>query len=853
MPASFAPQDAKATPVAGMFLPEDLNSKDFEIAVIDALKTLGKEPQTAGTSDLFVALGTVLRNYLIPKGQSTRKRRVVSRAKHMNYLSIEYLPGSNISNALDATGFTGIAREVLEKWQRNPKSVFEYETDAGLGNGGLGRLASCFLDSLANLDFPAVGYGLLYKNGFFRQVIDKTTGLQIEEADTWMKDGNPFGMPREDRSHYTVEFYGGHIEVKGLAHDIQIASRDGETVNVQRLWEVGDIDVAYPDSPEAGKIRQINDCLYPNDLQLRLFQEHFFASLSVQDILARHLRIYPYINNLEDSAAIQLNDTHGVLASLELLRILEKEHRMRPDEAIAMARKVFFFTNHTLMPEASEEWDWSMFSKILPRHYAIVRYLQNDLEKEIRAKFAHLPAEEQDAMIGRIYLIKDGKVRMSFVAAYLAGGMNGVSKMHSELLKEKYHDFLLLRGEDFIKNCTNGISPRDWLLRTNPALAELFTEITGNEDWVTDLSSLGETLKPLVDDEDFRTRFRQIKRANKARFAAYVREKGGPEISPDAMFIVQAKRFHQYKRQFLMILYAVDSYLRILENPDEVRTPVVMIFGGKAAPAYKEAKAHIALINWLARRVNKDPRVGDKLKIHFVENYDVSKARKVVRAADLSAQLSKAGTEASGTGNMKFALNGALTLGTRDGANVEIFDYAGEENNFPFGHTKEELDRLDAEGYSPLKYFEPGRYGEGEQKLYRHYARLHEALTYIYNDKEAAGIFVDGMPINETPQEIWKGDRYKIAADFPSFCDANEAAENEYRENPDGWNRKAIQCMIAGTRFPSDNTIQEYVRLMWGIKPDKPDTKTRSHNRCRRPEKTRVPDAGQGSRQLVCT
>ncbi|MDX2028489.1 MAG: glycogen/starch/alpha-glucan family phosphorylase [Alphaproteobacteria bacterium] len=789
------------------------SAKDLQQALLTTLKRHKKTRQSASLTDWYVAVAETARERLLGLWEESQKARNMAGIKTAHYLSIEYLPGPHTWASLHGASIHDAMCEALENLGQNPKEVFGHEPDPGLGNGGLGRLASCFADSAACLHLPVVFYGLFYRDGFFRQHINGD-GRQEALPDKWLIDGvNPWGVVREDR-RYTVKFHGWQndrfewvdaIEIPGIAHDIMIPAYDGKGVNTKRLWNVA--SDAKISGSEFGEIAGfINDRLYPSDKdergkKLRLMQEYFLVSCSLQDIIARHLDNHPSLDNLAEFVAIQINDTHPALAVPELMRLLVDEHGMDWKKACEIVRTACAYTNHTLLPEALERWHTGLFQYVLPRHYGIIQGLQADLMNEVETKMACRPQQEKWDVQARVSLVHEGHIRMGHVAAFCTRQTNGVSKMHSELMaKTLFPDLRALRGEDAIVNHTNGITPRGWLLEPNPELAILITETLGHENWISDLPQISSGLWGPRSDPDFRNRFRDIKRANKQRLADFVKQLGGPQVSPDAFFDIHVKRFHEYKRQLLNALHVVALYQDIIQNPGQPRPDTVKIFAGKAADSYDAAKDCLALVNFLAKKINNDPQIGDKLKIAFIPNYNVSVARIIVPAADLSEQISTAGEEASGTSNMKFALNGALTIGTQDGANVEIGEKVGRSNIFFFGRTKDDLTALQQNGYNPMDFI-----GSSDE---HNPSRLRRALRFIQTE----------TPYGSLTESVWSGDRWALATDFSDYWDKQEAARGLYLHDPESWLTKSIDNMRAGSRFSSDSTMREYAEA-WGIQP----------------------------------
>lgn len=790
--------------------PEDLQGE-----LRTALERHGKTPANAETVDWYVAVAETARDRLLHLWEQDQKARDAAHIKRANYLSMEYLPGPHTGGSLRGAGIYDAMCAALRSMGQDPSEVYGHEPDPGLGNGGLGRLASCFADSAACLHIPMVSYGLFYRDGFFRQHINDK-GRQVALPDSWLIDGeNPWSVVRNDR-RYAVKFCGwdrdrgsaghewaGATEIPGIAHDIMVPAFDGRGVNTKRLWNVAP-DAEIPRS-EIGEIaRLINARLYPYDKndrgrKLRLMQEYFFVSCSLQDVIARHLQNNPSLDNLAEFAAIQINDTHPALAVPELMRLLVDEHGTAWGKARDITQQACFYTNHTLMPEALECWETGLFAYVLPRHYGIVQGLQADLMREVENKMVGRSQQDIWDAQKRVSLIHDGRVRMGHIAAFGTAQTNGVSAMHSELVaRDLFPDLRDLRGEDAIVNHTNGITPRGWLVEANPALAELITETLGHNKWIGDLPQVSSGLWAAQNDPAFRQGFRDIKHANKQRLAGLVERLCGIQLDPDALFDIHVKRVHEYKRQLLNALHIVALYQDILENPAAPRPNTVKIFAGKAADGYTEAEDCIELIHFLADKIGNDPRVGDKLKVVFLPNYRVSLARIIVPAADLSEQISTAGTEASGTSNMKFALNGAVTIGTQDGANVEIGEKVGRDNIFFFGRTKPELDALRQSGYRPLDFIG----GDGQSP-----SRLGRALR-----------FLKGTSFKHMADSIRNDDRWALATDFNDYWDKQERARALYLNDPEKWLTMSIANTRAGAKFSSDGTMREYADA-WGVEP----------------------------------
>jgi starch phosphorylase len=702
------------------------------------------------------------------------------------------------------------------------------EPDAGLGNGGLGRLAACFLDSLATLAYPGTGYGIRYEFGIFDQEI--RNGYQVERPEEWLRFGNAWEIPRPENI-VPVSFYGrtehgvdehGKLKVRwtearhvlGMPYDVPIAGYRNGTVNTLRLWRArasqeldladfnaGDYLAAVEDKDLSESISKV---LYPNDVtvmgkELRLQQQYFFVCCSIHDIVMRHLRTHEGFQSFPDKVAIQLNDTHPAVAIAELMRVLVDERGLVWDEAWEICRATFGYTNHTLMPEALERWSVDLFGRVLPRHLEIVFEINRRFIEGVRAA-----RKADEAAIQRMSLIEEGpvkQVRMANLAVVGSHSVNGVAALHTELLKrELFRDFDQLWPERF-NSKTNGVTPRRWLLQSNPDLASAIGDAIGME-WVTDAEQL-RRLEPLAEDAGFRRLFRSIKRENKARLAEIVRAENGITLDLDAIFDVQVKRIHEYKRQLLNVLRVASEYLRMKEDRTYQPFPRAYLFGGKAAPGYAMAKWVIKLVNAVGEVVNHDVDVRGRITVAFLKNYRVSLAERIFPAAEVSEQISTAGKEASGTGNMKFALNGALTIGTLDGANVEIREEVGAENFFLFGLTVEQVAALRKRGYQPWE-------------VYRSDRRVKAVL-----DALASGVFSPGDPTLFRPvveSLLNGGDPYLVLADFAAYCAAQDEVERAYRD-PERWTRMAILNVARSGKFSSDRTIRQYADDIWGIRP----------------------------------
>jgi len=807
-----------------------LDAEDLSCSMREHIThSLGKFCNEAGNRDVATALSMTLRDRLVDKMLQTRDRFREARAKRMYYLSIEYLLGRCLGNNLYNMNIDAVCRTFLQEWGYDLEEIREFERDPALGNGGLGRLAACFLDSLATLDMPGCGYGIHYEFGLFKQSFENDR--QVERPDYWLAEGMPLQLERRDQA-VIVPVY-GRVEnhqapdgsylplwvdwqdLMGVPYDIPIVGYGAKTVNYLRLFAAratDNFDMKIFDQGDYLKaIHQkvyselISKILYPSESisfgrELRLVQEYFLVFCSLRDITRRFLKQNRNIEELPDYVAIQLNDTHPALAVVELMRILVDERRVPWDRSWNITTRALAYTNHTLMPEALERWPVSLLEKVLPRHLQIIYEINRRFLDQVR-----LSAPEDTARLQRLSLIdeSDGKqVRMANLAVLGSHSVNGVSKLHSELVKKVlFPDYAALWPGKF-NNKTNGITPRRWLYKANPGLAALITEALGDDRWVTDLDQL-QNLVPLAEDAAFQEKFMAVKRANKERLAGYVAKTIGVVVSPDAIFDMQAKRIHEYKRQLLNAMHIIHDYLRITEDGYVPPAPRVYVFAGKAAPGYFEAKEIIHLLLRLARVINADKVASPHIKVVFTADYRVSLAEKLIPAADVSEQISTAGTEASGTGNMKFSLNGALTVGTLDGANIEIREHVGEENFYLFGLTTPDVERqLREDRYDPWEYY--GKHPEIRRVL----------------DALSAGRFAPEEPtvfhwIFE--KLLAKGERYMHLADFMPYIEAHERIGMEYAR-PAIWAKKAILNTARMGYFSSDRTIREYARDIWGIK-----------------------------------
>ena len=785
-----------------------------------------RDQYSAQALDVFHAVAHAARARMADRWHQTRQRQWDAGTKRVYYLSMEYLPGRLLRDALTNLGMLEATREAVAGLGHDLDALFDVEEDAALGNGGLGRLASCFMDSMATLGIGAVGYGIRYDYGIFRQKI--VDGRQIEAADTWLKHGTPWEVTRTDL-RYTVRFYGRveprtdadgrvHFEwldtrdVYAVAHDIGVPGYKNGVVNTLRLWHAVPVQEFDLDAFNAGDhdrsavqrgyAENISRILYPNDSgppgkELRLRQEFFFVSASLQDAVRRHLSRFESLDDLPDRAVFQLNDTHPALAVAEMMRILIDENRMDWKRAWAITKRCFAYTNHTLLPEALETWPIHMLDRLLPRQLDLIREIDRRLRDDIRRAYPDDPAAEEAMAI--VERRPQGHVRMANLSIAGSFSVNGVSALHSQLLREQ----MFPRHDKFFpgrfRNKTNGVTPRRWVQQCNPGLSALLTEVLGGEEWVTDLARLS-GLEAHVDDAAFRERWRSIEAHNKQRLVAHLQAEHGVALDPSSIFDIQIKRIHEYKRQLLNVLHVVARYQRIKAGEIPL-APRTVIFGGKAASGYVRAKEIIHLIHAVASVVNADPDVRDHLRVFFVPNYRVSMAERLIPAADLSEQISCAGQEASGTGNMKFSMNGALTIGTLDGANVEIAEAVGDENIFIFGLTVAQVRETLQAGYRPRAI------AEADPRL----AAVLSAIGGGAFDRDHPTRFA---PIVETL--LADGERYVHLADFAAYVEAQDAVDVLYADR-EAWTRKSILNSARVGRFSSDETIRDYARDIWGV------------------------------------
>lgn len=790
---------------------------------------LVKDRITATGSDAYFALSLAIRDRLVRRWLRTQHQYFQKDVKRVYYLSLEYLMGRLLGNSLINVDYYQECYNILKEDGYSLAEIREIEHDMGLGNGGLGRLAACYLDSMATLELPAFGYGIRYEYGIFKQAIEN--GNQIEYPDNWLQNGNPWDILRRDLE-YRVKFYGKAIEVQNedgsyrfdwvdtedvlaVAYDIPVPGYKNDTVNNLRLWQAkacsdfsfkefnaGDYVAAVSSKTDSETISKV---LYPNDSYvegkfLRLKQQYFFVSATLQDIIRKYKINHPAIEKFAEKNAIQLNDTHPVIAIPELMRILIDQEGLSWVKAWNITSKTFAYTNHTVVPEALEEWSLQLFEELLPRHTQIVFEINRRFLEDVKKNYSTDPE-----ILSKLSIINenDGKsVRMANLAIVGSFAVNGVAALHTEILKNRiFPHFNKIFPNKFI-NITNGITPRRWLKTANPFLSKVINDRIG-ESWVYDLNEL-KKLEKFVDDDKFNEEFRHAKWLNKKLLISLIEEDDGIKINPDSLFDVQIKRFHEYKRQLLNVLHIITLYNRIKDNPKIEMVPRTIIFAGKAAPAYVMAKLIIKLINSVASILNNDPDVGDKLKVVFIPNYSVTLAEKIIPAAELSEQISMAGLEASGTGNMKFTLNGALTIGTMDGANIEIREEVGDDNIFIFGLLADEVVKLKNDGYNPKKYYESNN----------NLKKVIDMISSDYFNKNEPGIFksiVDGL-LNT--------DYYCLLADYQAYINEQDKVSQLYLKK-DEWTRMAILNVARVGKFSSDRSIKEYAEKIWKVEPVK--------------------------------
>ena len=808
----------------------------FKKEVETNVKTLFRKTVDEATpQQLFQAVSYAVKEVIIDDWLETQKQYEKEDPKMVYYMSMEFLMGRALGNNLiNMTAYTEV-KEALEEMGIDINAIEDLEPDPALGNGGLGRLAACFLDSLATLGYAAYGCGIRYRYGMFKQKIEN--GYQVEKPDNWLKDGNPFELRRPE---YAKEVrFGGNIRVEyddvtgamrfvqenyesvlAIPYDYPVVGYNNHVVNTLRIWDAEPIVDFQLDSFDRGDYhkaveqqnlaKNIVEVLYPNDnhyagKELRLKQQYFFVSASLQAAIAKYKRKHDDITRLHEKVAIQMNDTHPTVAVAELMRILLDDEGLGWNEAWEVTTKTCAYTNHTIMAEALEKWPIDLFSRLLPRVYQIIQEIDRRFILQIRAQY---PGNEEK--IRKMSILRDGQVKMAHLAIVAGFSVNGVARLHTEILKnQELKDFYQMMPKKF-NNKTNGITQRRFLMHGNYLLADWVTEKIGTKDWITDLSLMSK-LKPLADDPQALEEFRQIKFKNKERLAAYIKEHNGVEVDPRSIFDVQVKRLHEYKRQLLNILHVMYLYNQIKEHPEMSFFPRTFIFGAKASAGYIRAKQIIKLINSVADVVNNDQSINGKLKVVFIEDYRVSNAEKIFAAADVSEQISTASKEASGTGNMKFMLNGAPTIGTMDGANVEIVEEVGAENAFIFGLSSDEVINYEQNGgYNPMDIY------NSDPDIRRVVDQLVDG-TYAKGDKEMYRDLYNSL-LNKKSSN--RADMYFILKDFRSYAETQKKVEEAYRDK-EGWAKKALLNTACCGKFSSDRTIREYIEDIWKLDPIK--------------------------------
>ena len=786
----------------------------------------GKSAKTASLNDYYLALAYTVRDRLMPGWLATAQTYLDSNVKTVCYFSAEYLVGPHLNNNLINLGIYDRVVQAVEELQLNFNELVEQESEPGLGNGGLGRLAACYMDSLATLEVPAIGYGIRYEYGIFEQEI--RDGWQVETSDKWLQNGNPWEIIRpevavevkfaghtepytDEAGNYQVRWIPDYV-LQGTPCDTPISGYQVNTVNTMRLWKAEacksfDFDKFnqgdYYGAVDSKVISEnLTKVLYPNDelnkgKKLRLQQQYFFVSCSLQDMIRIHLAESESLDNFHDKFAAQLNDTHPAIAVAELMRLLIDEHSITWDKAWQITQNTLGYTNHTLLPEALEKWSLSLFASLLPRHLEIIYEINRRFLDRVKQEYP-----DNNEKLANLSLIDEsgGKyVRMAHLACVGSHSINGVAELHTRLLKQNVlKDFYELFPEKF-NSKTNGITPRRWIVLSNPRLSNLITEKIGNS-WIKDLTQL-QQLEPLVDDAEFKQQWRDTKQAVKQDLTDYTAKNLGVAVNPESLFDIQVKRIHEYKRQHLNVLYIITLYNRLKQNPDLDIVPRTFFFGGKAAPGYYMAKLIIKLINSVAEVVNNDPDIGDRLKVVFLPDYNVKLAHHVYPAADLCEQISMAGKEASGTGNMKFALNGGLIIGTLDGANVEIRQEVGEDNFFLFGLKSDEVKQLKAKGYNPRQYY------ENNSELKAVIDSL-AAGNFSQRNSELFQPLIDNL-LNQDP--------FLLLADYQSYIECQDIVSQTYQDR-ENWTRMSILNVARMGKFSSDRSIQEYCEDIWNTK-----------------------------------
>ena len=808
---------------------KELNKVEFKKEVEDYLKVLfRKSINEADDQQKFQAVAYAVKDFIVDQWMATHRTYEEQDVKTVYYLSMEFLTGRALGNIIINLKGNQAIKDAIEELGMDLDVIEDQEPDAALGNGGLGRLAACFLDSLSTLGYPAYGCGIRYKYGMFKQVIEN--GYQLEKPDDWLKYGNPFEIKRPE---YAVEVkFGGYVairkdecgrdkfvqenyqSVRAVPYDLPIVGYNNNVVNTLRIWDAEPIDTFNLDSFDKGDYqkaveqenlaRTICEVLYPNDnhmagKELRLKQQYFFVSASIQRAVMKYMEKHDDIRKIHEKVVFQLNDTHPTVTVAELMRILMDEYNLSWDEAWDVTTKSCAYTNHTIMSEALEKWPLELFSRLLPRIYQIIEEINRRFVLQIQAAYP-----DDNSKVEKMAIIYDGQVKMAHLAIAAGFSVNGVAKLHTEILKhQELKDFYEMMPEKFI-NKTNGITQRRFLLHGNPLLAQWITDKIG-DDWITNLKHINE-LSVYADDELSQKEFMNIKYKNKVRLAKYIKEHNGIEVDPRSIFDVQVKRLHEYKRQLLNILHVMYLYNKLKQNPGMDFYPRTFIFGAKASAGYMRAKSIIKLINSVGDVINNDASINGKIKVVFIENYRVSNAEIIFAAADVSEQISTASKEASGTGNMKFMLNGALTLGTMDGANVEIVDEVGEENAFIFGLSSDEV----------IAYEHNGQYNPRD--IYNSDADIRAVLTQLVDGTYSQGNFEEFRDIYNSLLDGQGGrpDMYFILKDFRSYAEAQERVEAAYKDEKK-WARSAMLNTAKSGKFSSDRTIEEYAKEIWHL------------------------------------
>ena len=807
---------------------KELNKVEFKKEVEDYLKVLfRKSINEADDQQKFQAVAYAVKDFIVDQWMATHRTYEEQDVKTVYYLSMEFLTGRALGNIIINLKGNQAIKDAIEELGMDLDVIEDQEPDAALGNGGLGRLAACFLDSLSTLGYPAYGCGIRYKYGMFKQVIEN--GYQLEKPDDWLKYGNPFEIKRPE---YAVEVkFGGYVairkdecgrdkfvqenyqSVRAIPYDLPIVGYNNNVVNTLRIWDAEPIDTFNLDSFDKGDYqkaveqenlaRTICEVLYPNDnhmagKELRLKQQYFFVSASIQRAVMKYMEKHDDIRKIHEKVVFQLNDTHPTVTVAELMRILMDEYNLSWDEAWDVTTKSCAYTNHTIMSEALEKWPLELFSRLLPRIYQIIEEINRRFVLQIQAAYP-----DDNSKVEKMAIIYDGQVKMAHLAIAAGFSVNGVAKLHTEILKhQELKDFYEMMPEKF-NNKTNGITQRRFLLHGNPLLAQWITDKIG-DDWITNLKHINE-LSVYADDELSQKEFMNIKYKNKVRLAKYIKEHNGIEVDPRSIFDVQVKRLHEYKRQLLNILHVMYLYNKLKQNPGMDFYPRTFIFGAKASAGYMRAKSIIKLINSVGDVINNDASINGKIKVVFIENYRVSNAEIIFAAADVSEQISTASKEASGTGNMKFMLNGALTLGTMDGANVEIVDEVGEENAFIFGLSSDEV----------IAYEHNGQYNPRD--IYNSDADIRAVLTQLVDGTYSQGNFEEFRDIYNSLLDGQGGrpDMYFILKDFRSYAEAQERVEAAYKDEK--WARSAMLNTAKSGKFSSDRTIEEYAKEIWHL------------------------------------